>query len=407
MGGNTLGVLGSDVKVGLSDGTKIAYANLDYAASAPCLREVADVVGELLPYYASVHRGAGALSQLCTEKYERARESVTTFLGCRPDDEVVFTRNTTDALNLLAHVVPPGTVAVTFEGEHHANLLPWNEVIRLPAPSSPEGAVSAVAEVLTGLGSGRPILLAVTGASNVTGEVWPLAELAATAHHFGARIAVDAAQLAPHRRIDITALGLDYVAFSGHKLYAPFGTGVLAGRTDWLDSARPYLAGGGATAHVGDAPGQVDWATGAARHEAGSPNVIGAVALAAACDTLAAADLDKVQSEEDTLMTRLHDALAEIPAVRVLGAGGRWPDRLGIVSFTVDGVETRTVSTRLAAEFGIGVRDGLFCAHPFTRRLLEQAGTTAPTAVRASIGIGTTTDHVDRLITGIRTIAGS
>ncbi|EMD27221.1 aminotransferase class V-fold PLP-dependent enzyme [Amycolatopsis azurea] len=407
MGGNTLGVLGSDVKVGLSDGTKIAYANLDYAASAPCLREVADVVGELLPYYASVHRGAGALSQLCTEKYELARESVTTFLGCRPDDEVVFTRNTTDALNLLAHVVPPDTAVITFEGEHHANLLPWSDVIRLPAPSSPEEAVSAVAKTLAVLGTWRPALLAVTGASNVTGEVWPLAELAAVARRSGARIAVDAAQLAPHRRIDVAALGLDYVAFSGHKLYAPFGTGVLAGRADWLDRARPYLAGGGATAHVGDAPGQVDWASGAARHEAGSPNVIGAVALAAACDALAAADLDALRSEEDTLTTRLHDGLAEIPAVRVLGDSGRWPDRLGIVSFTVDGVETRTVSTRLAAEFGIGVRDGLFCAHPFTRRLLEQAGATAPTAVRASIGIGTTKEHVDRLITGIRTIAGS
>ncbi|EME64683.1 aminotransferase class V-fold PLP-dependent enzyme [Amycolatopsis decaplanina] len=407
MSGNTLGVLGSDVKVGLPDGTKIAYANLDYAASAPCLREVADVVGELLPLYASVHRGAGALSQLCTEKYELARASVTAFLGCRVDDEVVFTRNTTDALNLLAHAVPPDTVVITFEGEHHANLLPWKEVVRLPAPSSPAAAVSAVTTALAGQTTERPILLAVTGASNVTGEVWPLADLAATAHRFGARIAVDAAQLAPHRRIDIAALDLDYVAFSGHKLYAPFGTGVLAGRADWLDRARPYLSGGGATAHVGDTPGEVDWAVGAARHEAGSPNVIGAVALAAACDALAAADLDTLRADEDALMNRLHDGLAGIPEVRILGAGDSWPDRLGIVSFTVDGVETRTVSTRLAAEFGIGVRDGLFCAHPFTRRLLDQAGATAPTAVRASIGVGTTTEHIDRLVTGIRTIAGS
>ncbi|MFD5250458.1 aminotransferase class V-fold PLP-dependent enzyme [Amycolatopsis sp. NPDC058340] len=404
MSGNTLSVLGSDVKVGLADGTKIAYANLDYAASAPCLREVADVVGELLPLYASVHRGAGALSRLCTEKYELARTSVTTFLGCRADDEVVFTRNTTDALNLLAHAVPPDTVVVTFDGEHHANLLPWNDVVRLPAPSSPVVAVSAAETALAAQASGRPLLLAVTGASNVTGEVWPLAELAATAHRFGARIAVDAAQLAPHRRIDVAALGLDYLAFSGHKLYAPFGVGVLAGRADWLDRARPYLSGGGATAHVGDRPGDVDWATGAARHEAGSPNVIGAVALAAACDALAAADLDVLRAEENALTTRLHDGLAAIPAVRILGGG--WPDRLGIVSFTVDGVETRAVSTRLAEEFGIGVRDGLFCAHPFTRRLLDQAGATAPTAVRASIGIGTTCEHIDRLIAGIRVIAG-
>ncbi|HET6288087.1 MAG TPA: aminotransferase class V-fold PLP-dependent enzyme [Amycolatopsis sp.] len=406
MSGDTLGVLGSDVEVELADGTKITYANLDYAASAPCLREVADVVGDLLPLYASVHRGAGALSRLCTEKYEAARESVTRFLGCRPDDELVFTRNTTDALNLLAHAVPPGTVVITFEGEHHANLLAWDEVVRLPAPSSPDEAVSAATNALAEQHEG-PALLAVTGASNVTGEVWPLTELSATAHRFGARIAVDAAQLAPHRRIDITALDLDYVAFSGHKLYAPFGTGVLAGRPDWLDRARPYLSGGGATAHVGDEPGDVRWASGAARHEAGSPNVIGAVALAAACDTLAAADLDTIRADEDVLMARLHDGLTALPAVRMLGAGGAWPDRLGIVSFTVDGVETRTVSTRLAAEFGIGVRDGLFCAHPFTRRLLDEAGTTTPTAVRASIGIGTTAEHIDRLIAGLQTISGA
>ena len=404
MSGNAVSVLGSDVKVELADGTKVAYANLDYAASAPCLREVADVVGELLPLYASVHRGAGALSQLCTEKYELARASVAAFLGCRPADEVVFTRNTTDALNLLAHVVPPNTMVVTFEGEHHANLLPWKEVLRLRAPSTPGEAVSAVVAALRGLDTGRPVLLAVTGASNVTGEVWPLAELAAAARRRGARIAVDAAQLAPHRRIDMAALDLDYVAFSGHKLYAPFGTGVLAGRADWLDCARPYLAGGGATAYVGDVPGDVSWAVGAARHEAGSPNVIGAVALAAACDALAAADLGALQAEEDALMARLHENLAVLPAVRVLGAGDRWPDRLGIVSFTVDGVETRTVSTRLSAEFGIGVRDGLFCAHPFTRHLLGEARAMAPTAVRASIGIGTTAEHVDRLAEGLRTI---
>ena len=415
--------------------------NLDYAATAPCARAAADAVTELLPWYASVHRGAGALSQHCTLAYERARQSIADFLDARADDHVVFTRNTTDALNLLASALPAGTSVVTFDAEHHANLLPWpTGTVRLPVPSSPGAAVRALDAALRELrrnpaprtgaassngagratgaassnGAGRPtdapILVAVTGASNVTGECWPVAELALVARRHGARIAVDAAQLAPHVPISITELGVDYLALSGHKLYAPFGAGVLVGRADWLDAAPPYLAGGGATVHVGSATHDVRWARGPARHEAGTPNLLGAVALAAVCVALDGADRTALCSAEQALLGRLRSGLAALPDVVELRTFDADAERVGIVSFVVAGHDSADVAAVLARKHAIGLRDGLFCAHPLARRLLAEAAARTgrtdlpPTALRVSIGLGSTVDHVDRLLDALGTI---
>jgi len=400
-------VLGQDLKVTLADGRVVSYANLDYAATAPCLAPVAAKVADLLPWHASVHRGAGAASRRCTREYEQARETIADFLGARPDDHVIFTRNTTDALNLLARALPPGTTVIGWDGEHHANLLPWARITHLPVPASPAEAVSQLeAELARTPG---PVLVTVTGASNVTGEIWPVAELAAAAHARGARLAVDAAQLAPHRSVSLTGLDIDYLAMSGHKFYAPFGAGVLAGRSDWLDAAAPYLIGGGATAHVSDAF-DVRWADGPARHEAGTPNLLGAVAIAAACATLGSADRAALEAEEQALVARLRGGLSMLPGVEELRTFGPGHDRVGIVTFAVAGVPAAEVSAHLAAEHGIGVRDGQFCAHPLSRRLLAGASERAGCplgdyAVRASLGLGSTAEHVDRLITGVRELA--
>ncbi|KAB1128454.1 aminotransferase class V-fold PLP-dependent enzyme [Micromonospora sp. AMSO12t] len=397
--------------------------NLDYAATAPCARAAADAVAELLPWYASVHRGAGALSRRCTLAYERARQAVGDFLGTRAGDHVVFTRNTTDALNLLARALPAGTTVVTFGGEHHANLLPWPRgSVRLPVPPDPAGALRALDAALGELRrpdpsgprsaqQGPPVLVAVTAASNVTGERWPVAELARVARRHGARIAVDAAQLAPHAPVDVAALDVDYLALSGHKLYAPFGAGVLVGRADWLDAAPPYLAGGGATSHVGAATHDVRWATGPARHEAGTPNLLGAVALAAVCTALADADRAALHDAEQALLTRLREGLAALPHVLELRMFGPAAPRVGIVSFVVAGRDSTQVAAELAAAYDIGVRDGLFCAHPLARRLLDEAAARGgrrdlpPTALRASIGLGSTTGHVDRLLAALAALA--
>ncbi|TDD62971.1 aminotransferase class V-fold PLP-dependent enzyme [Actinomadura rubrisoli] len=401
-------VVGAGAPVPLDDGRHVPYANLDYAASAPCLEAVQEAITRALPYYSSVHRGAGYASQVTTDAYEKARETVRGFLGAWQRAAVVFTRNTTDAMNLLAHAVPAGTTVVVFETEHHASLLPWRRAVRLPAPATPAEAISAADRALAG-SPGGPRLLVVTAASNVTGELWPIRELADVAHRHGARIAVDAAQLVPHRPLDMAGLCLDYVAFSGHKLYAPFGAGVLAGRADWLRAAPPYLKGGGASASVSGHGDTTRWAPGAEqRHEAGTPNVLGVIALAAACETLATR-WDALAEREEHLLARLRSGLAAIPGVRELTLwGGRGP-RVGIVSFVVDGWSARDVALTLSGEHGIGVRDGKFCAHPFVRHLLDVSGAGCSggegTAVRASFGIGTADEHIDRLLAALARLA--
>jgi len=391
-----LPVIGGDLAAPLVDGRTVRYANLDYAASSPALEAVAAQVTQALPYYSSVHRGAGFASQVSTQLYESARRSVGHFLGARADDVVVFTRHTTDALNLLAGAVPTGAGAgdvIFLDAEHHANLLPWRGGAHrcVPVSHTLAGTVERLAEALRE----RPAaLVAVTGSSNVTGEILPIARIAAIAHAHGARIVVDAAQLAPHRRIDMTALDIDYLAFSGHKIYAPFGAGVLVGRRDWLDAAEPYLAGGGAVREVGAE--RTEWAAAPQRHEGGTPNVLGAAALATACGAIAALPDGALEAHESQLRERLVRGLGRLRGVRLLQI---WPDsteRIGVVTFVVTGHDSGRVAAYLSAEHGIGVRDGRFCAHPLLTRLGYGDG-----AIRASLGLGSSSDDVDRLIAAI------
>ncbi|MFP5346117.1 MAG: aminotransferase class V-fold PLP-dependent enzyme [Actinomycetes bacterium] len=391
-----LPVAGADLPVPLVDGRVVPYANLDYAASAPALECVAQHVAQVLPYYASVHRGAGYASRVSTALYEGARVSVGRFLDVREDDVVVFTRNTTDSLNLLAGCVPPGGRVLLLDLEHHANLLPWQQVEHdvLPVASTLEETLTDVSRAL----AQRPTaLLAVTGASNVTGEELPVDLLVTIAHAHGARVVVDAAQLAPHRRISLQESGVDYLAFSGHKLYAPYGSGVLVGRRDWLDAGRPHLAGGGAVRSV--AVDSTEWAAAPQRHEAGSPNVLGATAIAAACEALATLPEGALEVHETVLRDRLVGGLSAIDGVHVHRI---WPDSqssIGVVTFSVDGYDPGLVAAELSAEHGIGVRDGKFCAHPLLARLGLPEG-----AVRASVGVGTTATDVDRLVAAVRAL---
>ncbi|MBJ6632076.1 aminotransferase class V-fold PLP-dependent enzyme [Streptomyces sp. I5] len=413
-----LPVLGRDVAVPLVTGGEVTYAALDQAASAPALQRVWDDVAAYAPYYGSVHRGAGYLSQLSTDLFENARRTVADFLDCRDGDEVVFTRSTTDSLNLLAAALPDGCEVFVFETEHHAALLPWRRAGRvtfLDAPDSPAQAVAALERALADRDPYGPALVCVTGASNVTGELWPVRELAAAAHAHGARIVLDAAQLAPHRAVSVRELDVDWVAFSGHKLYAPFGSGVLAGRADWLREAEPYLAGGGASRTVvrrADGGVDVRWHETAARHEAGSPNVIGAYAVASACKALTEAGFEALATREDALVRAVREGLADVPEVRFLSLFGDDAPRVGVLSFVVDGWNSSHFAAALSAEYGIGVRDGLFCAHPLVRRLLggdtggagecgaPEAG--ALNAIRVSFGAGTPEEHVARFVRAVR-----
>ncbi|MFJ5830224.1 aminotransferase class V-fold PLP-dependent enzyme [Streptomyces sp. NPDC093089] len=416
-----LPVLGRDVTVPLVTGGEVTYAALDYAASAPALQRVWDDVAAYAPYYGSVHRGAGYLSQLSTDLFENSRATVAEFLDCRPGDQVVFTRSTTDSLNLLAATLPADCEVFVFETEHHASLLPWRDarVTYLNAPRTPAEAVETLERALADRDPHGPALVCVTGASNVTGELWPVRELAAAAHAHGARIVLDAAQLAPHHPVSVRELDVDWVAFSGHKLYAPFGSGVLAGRADWLGDAEPYLAGGGASRKVArraDGGVDVEWHTTAARHEAGSPNVIGVYSIASACKALTEAGFDSLVAREQHLIDTVRAGLAEVPEVRVLSLFGDDAPRVGVISFVVAGWNSSHFAAALSAEYGIGVRDGLFCAHPLVRTLLGSdpqdpgecgAPEAAPgerslNAIRVSFGAGTPDEHVERFVGAVK-----
>lgn len=380
-----------------ADGSVVEYAHLDHGATTPAFAAVAQEVAAAAVTYSSVHRGAGFASRVTSSRYEQARESVATFVGAREDDQVVFTRNTTDSFNLLARALPEGAKVFVFASEHHAALLPWSDALRLPVPHSHDEALDLLEQALRNHPAEHRLVVA-TGASNVTGEHWPIERIAALAHEHGARFALDAAQVVPHRRVDIDALGVDWIAFSGHKIYAPFGAGVLVGRSDWLDAADPYLAGGGATARVG--LDTTEWTCGPARHEAGSPNVLGAVALATACEIITEHERAIIDHEQ-ALRIRLLAGLADIDGVHVHTLFGG-VDGAPVATITVDGHDSGEVARVLGDEHGIGVRDGKFCAHLLVDDLLSEHQ--QETAVRISAGLGTTPAHVDRLLAALRSL---
>jgi selenocysteine lyase/cysteine desulfurase len=413
-------LVGADTTVPCVDGRPRRYANLDYAASAPVMTAVWEAVEAFLPWYSSVHRGSGVKSQVSTAAYEDARHAVCDFVGGRAEDAVVFVRNTTEAVNVLSAALPAGTRVLSSAIEHHSAMLPWrrHDLRLLGFTASPDELLE---ECERALRAARTDLVAVTGASNVTGEVWPVAELAALAHAHGARLFVDAAQLAPHRPVDMAGTGIDFLAFSGHKLYAPFGAGALVGDARLLEEAgAPLLQGGGAIELV--TPDDVIWACAPERHEAGSPNVVGAVALAAACRALLDFGMDALAAHERVLSALLWRGLADVPGLRRLSL---WPDdadRVGVATFTLAGYRHPLLAAILSAEHGIGVRHGCFCAHLLMTRLLgvpdAEVGRLAaelragrrpalPGAVRASIGLGTTVDDIDRLVDALHEITAA
>jgi selenocysteine lyase/cysteine desulfurase len=303
--------------------------------------------------------------------------------------------------------------------EHHANLLPWRrgQVDYVPVPADPDALLQSLERALAEAG-GTIGLVTVTGASNVTGEIWPIAGIVKVAHRHGARVLVDAAQLAPHAPIDIATLGVDYLAMSGHKLYAPFGVGVLIGRQDWLEAAEPVVRGGGAVQSV--TLEDVVWKGLPDRHEAGTPNLVGAVALASACQALAAYGLERLAAEEAELYAYAWSRLASIPGLELYTMWDSTHPHIGVLTFNLAGFTSAKLAVILSAEYGISVRAGSFCAQPFMRHLLRTdyhgtipAGDAAPGssqgclsgAVRLSIGLGTTREDIDYTADALAAIA--
>src|SRR5215210_564840 len=411
-------LVGNDLDVPCVDGCRRRYVNLDNAASTPVMADVWAAVEAFVPWYSSVHRGSGAKSRVSTSAFEDARTAVARFVSARTDDQVVFVRNTTEAINVMAAALPEGTRILSSPTEHHANMLPWrrHDLRLLPFTRSADELLEACERAF---GDERYDLLAVSGASNVTGEIWPLKALAAIAHRHGAELFADVAQLAPHRPIDMAASGIDHLALSGHKLYAPFGAGALVAGAARLEAAAPLLRGGGAVELV--AVDDVVWANSPERHEAGSPDVVGVVALAAACRRLQQLGMETIAAHERVLAERLRDGLDTVPGLHTLRL---WPtaERVGVATFTLEGYRHPLLASILSHEHAIGVRHGCFCAHPLMIQLLgipetELAWLSAelragrrpplPGAVRASVGIGSTPADIDRLIGALREIAAA
>jgi cysteine desulfurase/selenocysteine lyase len=345
----------------------------------------------------AAHRGAHLLSEEGTEIYEGARATVAAFLGADAG-EIVFTKNATESINLVAYAltpsIGPGDEILITEMEHHANLVPWQQLAQRTGATLrwfkvlPDGLL----DVDTSLITERTKIVAVTGQSNVTGVIPPVAEITRLAHEAGVPVLADGAQLVPHHPVDVRALDVDFLAFSGHKMLGPLGLGVLYGTRDRLEALPPFLAGGDMIEVV-----RMEGSTfqpPPARFEPGVPPAPEAAGLAAAIDYLAALGMDNVAAHEESLTAHALDALREIGGVRILG-----PDttkaRGGAVAFEVDGIHPHDVG-QILDELGIAVRTGHHCAAPLHRSLGVQAST------RATFYVYNTHDEVDALADGIR-----
>ena len=376
-------------------------AFLDSAVTAQKPRQVLDAVRELYESsYANVHRGVYTLSERATERYEGARTKVAGFVNARTPREIVFTRSATEGLNLVAYAwglwnLKPGDLVVATELEHHSNFVPWQFIAGktgaqfriIPVDDGGELDLSGLDEIAA---EGEIKVVAAGLVSNALGTINPIEQLAGWAHEQGALMVVDAAQAAPHRRIDVQALGADFLAFSAHKLCGPTSVGALWGRLELLERMEPFNLGGHMIRKVeadrttcGEVP---------AKFEAGTQPIAEAVGIGAAVDYLESAGMEAIEQHEHELAAYALDRLGELPGLTLYGPP---PERrAGIVSFNVDGIHPHDVSQVLDWE-GIAIRAGHHCCQPLMRRL----GVTATN--RASFYLYTIPEEIDRLVDGI------
>ena len=371
----------------------IAY--LDSAASAQKPKLVLDRLRQFYETsYANIHRAVYPLSEAATEAYEAARARMARFIGAASPGSIVFTRNATEGINLVANTwaasrLKQGDRILVTMLEHHANIVPW-QLLRdrlglelLVAPIDEAGNLDL--DALDLALERRPKLVAVTAASNALGTRVPIKDVVARAHRVAAITVVDAAQAAPHGAIDVMEWDCDFLALTGHKLYGPDGIGVLYGKPDLLAAMPPWQGGGDMIRSVSFA--RTEFADPPQRFEAGTPPIGPAVGLAAAADFIEAVGWNRIEAHDRALTGYALDRLREIPGVRPVGAP---KDRIGIVSFTLDGVHPHDVGS-LLGERGVCVRTGHHCAQP----LMDHLG--LPGTVRASFGLHNDASDIDRL----------
>jgi cysteine desulfurase / selenocysteine lyase len=387
----------------LIHGKPLAY--LDSAASSQKPRQVLEAMNEFYETsYANIHRGVYDLGERATEAYEGAREKARAFVNADSTREIVFTRNVTAALNLVAYAwglenLGPGDLALVTEMEHHSNFVPWQYIARRTGaefaaiPVHPETG-ELILDGLDELGDSRRLkVLACTYVSNSLGTVNPVERLVAWAHERGAIVVVDAAQAVPHRAVDVQALGADFLGFTGHKLCGPTGVGVLWGRRELLERMAPFELGGHMIRKVTLA--ETTWNELPHKFEAGTAPIAEAVGLGAAMDYIGEIGLDAIERREQELLEYALPRLAEVPGLRLFGSAAE--RRAGIVSFELEGVHPHDVAQILDWE-GVAVRAGHHCNQPLMHRL------GVPATTRASFYVYTLPEEIDRLVAGLHKV---
>jgi cysteine desulfurase/selenocysteine lyase len=371
-------VVGVNKKVPLINDQYVTAINFDNAATTPPFYSVMQELEDFAPWYSSIHRGAGYKSILSSDVYEEGRDIIKSFVNAdKKRDVLIYTKNTTEAINLLSYMVAEKDdqqVILSTDMEHLANDLPWRDKFAIDYVGIDEYGMLSLEDLELKLTkyNGKVKTVTVTGASNVTGYKNPIYKIAKIVHKYGAKLLVDGAQLAPHCPIDMKPYDspehIDYLVFSAHKMYAPFGIGVLIGPKESFEGQEPFCKGGGAVKLVSHQ--FINWSNPPDKEEAGTPNVMGVVALLAAIRTLKSIGMPVIDQYEQKLIHYAIDRLTSIDDIKLYCYKKKNEDRLGIISFDLPGIHHEVLSTILSQEAGISVRSGLFCAHPYIEKLL-------------------------------------
>ncbi|RKD29066.1 aminotransferase class V-fold PLP-dependent enzyme [Thermohalobacter berrensis] len=413
--------VGIDKKVLLHNNKRVNYINFDNAASTPTLVPVLDKMNEFLEWYSNIHRGTGYKSKISTIAYEEAHDIVADFVGSdKNKNTVIFVKNTTEAINKLSYRFPlnKDDIVITTIMEHHSNDLPWRRKAKLLHTNICQDGRLDLEDLENKLKKykGKVKLVTVTGASNVTGYINNIHYIASLAHRYGAKIMVDGAQLVPHRKVNMSGYKdddyIDFLVFSAHKMYAPFGTGVLIGPKKFFQRGDPEYVGGGTIISVTQYNSY--WADLPDKDEAGTPNIVGGIALAKVIKILNEIGMDNIKKHEKKLTEHIIKKLKEIPSVNIYSSiNENIEDMVGVISFNVNGIPHNLLASVLAYEGGIGVRNGCFCAHPYIHKLLNLSsreisrlqkdlimGNTKniPGLVRVSFGMYNTIEEVNKFI---------
>ncbi len=372
-------IVGVNTKVPINGGTYVPYVNFDNAATTPPFLSVLSDINNFAPWYSSIHRGKGYKSQVSSNIYESSREAVLNFVnGDVKNDTVIYVKNTTEGINKLSFKLCENVgkcVILSTDMEHHSNDLPWREkycVDYIELDECGRLSIKNLEEKLKKY-NGCVKLVTVSGASNVTGFINPIHELAKITHEYNSKILVDGAQLVPHVPIDMKPINspehIDFLVFSGHKMYAPFGVGVLIGPKDTFRDGAPDYKGGGTVEIV--THDYIIWNEPPDKEEAGTPNVMGVVALTSAIRTLKKIGMKNIDMYERDLARYAVKRLRSIKDIELYGDTEDFKNRVGIVPFNIKGIHHNTVAEALSLEAGIAVRTGCFCAQPYAQKLLN------------------------------------